>query len=411
VSGPVSQPNRFSILSFTTVFPRPEAPQFGIFVHSRLQEMARLAPLRVIAPVPWIDYGNAGERIPRRIPPRRSQDGLEIRHPRWFYLPGIASLTPFFLAACSWLSVSREHFDVLDSHFGHPDGTAAAILALATRRPFTVTLRGNETEKAKHPVVRFLMRWSLRRAARVITVSERLRQFAIGLGVDPARVVTIPNGINPAVFYPRPRDECRARIGMAAGACHILSAGALIPRKGHHHIIRAVAAMRASGLNVQLWIVGKPGPEGASERHLHQLVQDLNLGNAVHFVGGVPQEALAEYMSAADVFCLASSREGWPNVVHEALACGCPVVASDIGGVPDMLPGRNYGMVVPVTPDFPQQLEAALCEAVQSPWDRSAIAVWGHARTWTKVAAEAVAQLEMAAHESSLGKVSYPCES
>lgn len=400
MSGPVPDPKHFSILSFTTVFPRPDVPQFGIFVQSRLEEMARLAPLRVVAPVPWIDYANAGGRIPRRIPACRSQDGLEIRHPRWFYLPGIASLTPFFLAACSWRSVSRERFDVLDSHFGYPDGAAAAVLALTTRRPFTVTLRGNETEKANHPVVRFLMRWSLRRAARVITVSERLREFAIGLGAEPERVVTIPNGVNPGVFYPRPRDASRAAIGMAAGACHILSAGALIPLKGHHHIIRAVASMRTSGLNVQLWIVGRPGPGGASEHDLHRLVQDLNLGNAVHFAGGVPQDVLAQYMNAADLFCLASSREGWPNVVHEALACGCPVVASGIGGVPDMLPSRNYGIVVPVTPDYPRQLENALREAIQSPWDRGAIALWGRSRTWAKVAAEAVAQLEIAVRAS-----------
>jgi len=405
VAEPISEPKeprkRLSILSFTTVFPRPDAPEFGIFVQSRLLEISRLAPLRVVAPVAWIQYGNAAGRIPRGVPARRSQGGMDVRHPRWFYLPGMESLTPLFLAACSLMSVFRERFDVLDSHFGHPDGTAAAMLALATRRPFTVTLRGNETEKAKQPVVRFLLRWTLHRAARVITVSERLRQFAIGMGADPARVVTIPNGINPGVFYPRDRDNCRARIGMAADAWHILSAGALIPRKGHDHIIKAAAAIRGSGLNVQVWIVGNRGAEGVCQEQLHQLVQELKLADAVHFVGGVPQDRLAEYMTAADVLCLASNREGWPNVVHEALACGCPVVASDIGGVPDMLPSRKYGIAVAVAPpeEFPKQLEAALTQAMQSEWDRDAIAQWGHARTWTSVASEALAQLEIAAHQ------------
>jgi glycosyltransferase involved in cell wall biosynthesis len=275
------------------------------------------------------------------------------------------------------------------------------MLALATRRPFTVTLRGNETEKAKTPVLRFLMRWTLHRAARVMTVSERLRQFAIGLGADPARVVTIPNGVNPGVFYPRDRAECRARAGMAEGAWHILSAGNLIALKGHHHVIESVANMRSSGADVQLWITGRIAGERTYPDQLHQLVARLKLADIVHFVGGVSQDVLATYMAAADVFCLASNREGWPNVVHEALACGCPVVASDVGGVPDMLPSGRYGILVPVAPEeeFPQKLEAALRQAMQSQWDRSAISQWGHARTWTSVASEALAQLEIAAHQ------------
>lgn len=400
-SEPKDAPKRLSILSFTTVFPRPDAPEFGIFVQSRLLEIARLTPLRVVAPVAWIHYGNVAGRIPRGVPARRTQGRMDIRHPRWFYLPGAAWLTPFFLAACSLPCVMRERFDVLDAHFGHPDGAAAAMLALVTSRPFTVTLRGNETEKANLPIVGSLMRWTLRRAARVITVSERLRQFAIGLGVDPARVVTIPNGVDPGVFYPRDREECRAKIGMAAGAWHILTAGNLIALKGHHHIIHSVANIRRSGADVQLWIAGRVAGERAYPDQLHQLVERLKLTGFVHFVGGVPQEMLATYMAAADVFCLASIREGWPNVVHEALACGCPVVASDAGGVPDMLPSRRYGILVPVAPEeeFAQKLEASLRQAMQSPWDRRAIGQWGHARTWTSVALEALVQLEIAAHQ------------
>jgi teichuronic acid biosynthesis glycosyltransferase TuaC len=392
---------RLSILSFTTVFPRPTAPTFGIFVQSRVLKIALHADLEVVAPVAWIEYGNPLHRIPREIPRRRLQDGVVIWHPRWIYLPRTPVLTFFFLALASLMRVRREHFDVIDSHFGYPDGAAAALLALVTRRPFAITLRGNETAQAKAFGVAAVMGWALRRAARVITVSRRLAEFAVRLGVDPARVATIPNGINPDVFYPRDKEELRAKFGMAAGTQHILSVGYLIKRKRHGDIIQATAELRAAGRKVEVWIVGNPGSEDSCAEELYRLAARLNLQDAVHFVPGASQQTVAEYMTAADVLCLASTREGWPNVVHEALACGCPAVASDVGAVPDMLPTRDYGIVVPLDPaaEFAEALREALGAALDRKWDREAIAAYGRSRTWDAVAREALDQLSLAAGE------------
>jgi teichuronic acid biosynthesis glycosyltransferase TuaC len=116
----------------------------------------------------------------------------------------------------------------------------------------------------------------------------------------------------------------------------------------------------------------------------------LGLADHVHFVGGVPPEVLAEYMSAADVFCLASSREGWPNVVHEALGCGTPVVASDVGGVPDLIPSQDYGTIVPIGNQ--EELETALRNALLHEWNRPAIAAWAQSRSWQQVASEVICQ-------------------
>jgi len=388
-------PEPFHVLSFSAVFPRPDDRGLGLFVAARLQAMAEWAEVSVVAPVAWVEYGNQAKRFPGKIVPERQEGRLAVRHPRWLYLPGLPVLTPLLEAVFTLGTVRRREFDVLDVHFGYPEAVAGALLAAWTRKPFTVTLRGNETSHAQNRMVRRLLSWALRRAGRVITVSERLRQFAIGLGVDPGRAVTIPNGINPAVFYPRDRAECRARLGMGDGRRHVLSVGYLIPRKGHEKVIAAVGEMRRKGQDVELWILGNPGREGSSEPECRALVERLGLAEVVHFVGAVPHTALAEYMTAGDVLCLASSREGWPNVVHEALACGCPVVATDVGGVPDMIPGPEFGRVVPIG-DEPA-LRAALSEAVEVQWDRQAIAEWGHRRTWSAVAQEALEQLRAAA--------------
>ncbi len=391
--GPPGRP--LSILSFTTVFPRPGALHSGIFIRSRLQAMAARAQIQVVAPVAWVEYGNPNHLFPERAE-RVSADGrLAVFRPRWFYLPGTPWLTPALLALCSLWSLRRLKFDVIDAHFGHPAGEAACLLSLFTGRPFTVTLRGNETSHAQARLVGWWMRWALRRAGRVIAVSERLRAFAIRMGVEPDRAVTIPNGVDPATFYPRDRTLCRAKLGMREQAKHILSAGCLIERKGHHHAIEALGQMRKAGLDAELWIVGDRGGEGDFEEPLRALTARLNLQAEVHFVPGVPQNDLAEYMTAADVLCLASSREGWPNVVHEALACGTPAVATDVGGVPDMLPDRAYGFVVPAGDAV--SLRNSLELAVRTVWDREAISRWGHARTWSAVGEETVRQLELAA--------------
>ena len=263
--------------------------------------------------------------------------------------------------------------------------------------PFTITLRGSEVIHARVAGRRRWMAWSFRRASRIIAVSESLRQFAISLGGDPDRVRTIPNGIDPAVFYPRPYGETRARLGMPPDRPVILSVGYLIEGKGHHRVIRALAEMHAAGIAAELWIIGGPGRGSRFEENIRQAVHDCGLDKSTHFCGTLKPAAVAEYMSAADVFCLASSREGWPNVVHEALGCGTPVVATNVGGIPDMLPSADYGFIIPA--DSHPELVSALAEALKKTWDRERIAAWGRARSWHQVAIETAAVLTEAAGE------------
>ncbi len=365
------------ILSLSLVFPNAAEPGLGIFVRSRLRHMLPMAEIKVIAPLALLDYtaiwAGTGNAKLRAVPRQRWDQGMEVFHPRWLYSPGAGALTTFYLVASLLPKISRlrraYRFELIDAHFGHPTAVAAALLSWAFHCPFMVTLRGDETQHAGYTLRRIGMRWALRRASRVITVSERLRQFVIGLGVAPERACTIPNGIDARVYFQRDRTEVRAKHGIPQDRLMLLSAGHLIEGKGHHRLIRALAALRRKGIEVELWIVGGPGRGGRYEGKLRELVRELTVEPYIHFVGHVPAEVLAEYMSAADVFCLASSREGWPNVVNEALACGTPVVASDVGAVPDLIPSPEYGSVVPtgdqdalesrVAERFAQDLEPA----------------------------------------------------
>ena len=373
------------ILSLSSVYPNPREPGLGLFVQSRIIEMARLAEIKVIAPVPFVDY-----RCPSEPRPSGSGHGqgasLEVFHPRWLYPPGgtPANVACLFLRLLPLLRSIRRNFpfDLIDAHFGYPEGAAAAWLAAAFGVPFTITLRGSETMFAASPRRRAVLRRAMRRAGHVIAVCDDLRDFALREGVEPSRATTIPNGIDPQVFYPRKAPEPNGRRV-------ILTAGELIEAKGHHLAIHPTKALLEMGHDVELAIAGSVARGGAPyELHLQRLAMQLGLEDRVRFLGWVDRHRLPELLSAADLFCLASFTEGWPNVVNEALACGTPVIASAVGGIRAMLAGDSYGFTVP--PRDLAALTGALDRGLRRSWDRAAISAWGRSRTWAAVAAEVI---------------------
>ena len=378
------------ILSFTCLYPRPGNPGQGTFIRCRLQRLARRAEVKVVAPVALFGQATA-----------QRQDGfVEVLHPRWFYVPGSGFVTAMLLALQALWTVRRLRrrfaFDVIDAHFGYPEGVAAWLMARLLNVPFTITFRGSEVVHAKYPARRWLMRRAVRGAARVIAVSERLRRFAVELGAGEADVRTIPNGIDTGLFHPRDRAGLRRSFGWRPDDRVLLTAGHLIELKGHQHAIAAVRRLHNEGIPVRLLIAGGSPARGvvSFEAQLRRLADQLHVNEHVEFLGHVPPEQLAGMMSAADVFCLPSSREGWPNVVHEAMACGAPVVATDVGAVPEMISDPAYGLVVP--PQDSTAFTEAIRRALATEWDRAAIARWAERRSWDQVAREVDEELRAA---------------
>ena len=388
---------KLRVLSLSCTYPNSAHRELGVFVRARLASLHQLAEVKVIAPIAIFEYGNNASRKTERPPVVVLTDGsMEVIHPLWFYPPMGGVLNALALALQLLVPVQRLRrlysFDIIDAHFAFPDGIAAALLAWYFHCPFTITLRGNETLHASFRWRGVAIRWAIRRAARIIAVSEPLRQFALSCGAKPHRTRVIPNGIDSSIFFRRPAGDVRAKLNLPPTVHLLLSTGYLIERKGHHHVIRALAGLRERGIPVHLVIAGGGGAEGNFAPVLHKLVAELSLQPFVHFTGPVEPDTLAELMSEAHVFCLASDREGWPNVVNEALACGAPVVATDVGGIPAMLPSENVGFVVPM--NDPHALLAALDRAFTAPWDREAISAWGRSRSWNRVASEVLESLE-----------------
>jgi teichuronic acid biosynthesis glycosyltransferase TuaC len=389
------------VLSLSSVYPNTQEPGLGLFVRSRLEGLSGLAELKVVAPTPLLDYSQPnGKWLSRRRSAFHAMETTEVLRPRWIFPPGGTPANVLCLAARLLPVMARLRkkflFELIDAHFGYPEGVAAGLLAEAFRVPFIITLRGNEPSFARHWGSRKAMIWALSRAAAVIAVSADLAHFAVQHGAAAAQVYTIGNGVDTDLFYPRDRQACRARLGIEGHTNLIVCAGELIEAKGHHFAVRAAAELRSRGKNVLLIIAGGVARGGKPfDAQLRLLVGELGIERHVRLAGPMNRHQMADLLSAADVFTLPSFTEGCPNVVNEALACGAPVVASAVGAVPQMVASDRYGLVVP--PRDQPALTTALSRALDTEWDRAAISIHGRARPWSVVASEVMAVLRQAA--------------
>jgi len=391
----VREPRRPALVVFSPLFPSAVDPVRGVFVKERMFRVGRQLPVTVVSPQPWFPL-QALVRVARphfRVPlPRREVlDGFEILRPRFLSIPGLLKrfdAASMALAAGGTVAALARagRADVLDAHWGFPGGAAAVTIGRWLGIPVTVTLRGDEARRCEHPAFRTRITRALRGATRVFAVSTALRDLALSLGVAPERAEVVGNGVDLERFAPVAREDARRRLGLPADAPILVSVGTLCERKGFHRVIEALPALRARHPGLLLVIVGGGGAEGDWSTQLRALVASRGLGDAVRFLGAVPPEALNGPLSAADVFVLASRYEGWANVLLEAMACGLPVVATDVGGNAEVVRSPSLGTVVPF--GDAAALEAALDQALarhrDGAWDTAAIRRYAAENAWPR---------------------------
>ena len=310
--------------------------------------------------------------------------GIETRYVPYSAIPGLTR--PINAALCEFAAlphVRASKPDVLLNYWLYPEGLAAIRMGRRLKVPVVVGSIGSDIRRIQDPITRALTRQALALADGVITVSEDLRRHAIGLGAPPARVQTILNGCDTGVFHPRDRDEARRRLGCEPDAELVLFVGTLLVSKGLAELAEAFKQLAAARPAARLALVG----EGAFASQLSLRLAKAGVSERVRFLGRQPSAVVADWMCAADVFCLPSHSEGCPNVVVEALACGRPVVATRVGGIPELVTDQ-CGILVP--PRAPEALRAALDRALTQRWDPTAIAR-AFQRGWAAVAADTYA--------------------
>ena len=336
------------LLTFTTLFPHNGRPNHGIFVENRLRHLVTSgeATSTVIAPVPWFPSRSPffGEWAKNAGAGRQEDRGqIKVYHPRFPLPPRIGMLSApgsLFIAGARELSRLMKtglEIDVIDGHYIYPDGVAAVALGRLFKKPVVLTARGSDV--TQYPSFRLparMIRWAMRNASALISVSSGLKSGMIDLGAAEQKITVLRNGVDLQQF--RPTDPEAAQKDWGVNQKILISVGHLIERKRHDLTIEALKFLPG-------WTLVLVG-DGSEKLRLQALVSKLGLAERVIFSGQKPHADLSSLYAGADISVLSSSREGWANVLLESMACGTPVVASNIPGNPEVVTSLAAGLIV-----------------------------------------------------------------
>lgn len=395
------------LVVFSALFPSAARPGAGLFIRERMFRVAQHRPLAVVSPQPWFP-GQALIRLWRpgyrpQAPALEIQQGIRVYHPRFLAVPGfMRRLDGWSMALSSVLllrRLKREGARLIDAHFAFPDGEAAVRLGRWLGMPVTVTLRGTEVPHSRNPALRPRLARTLRGAARVFSVSASLRRLALELGTPAEKTEVVGNGVDTAIFQPVDRAVARAHLALPTHAKVLISVGGLVERKGMHRVIDCLPVLLGRHADLHYLIVGGVSPEGDLRADLEAQVGRLGLDDRVHFLGEMPAEALKWPLSAADVFVLATRNEGWANVFLEAMACGLPVVTTDVGGNAEVVCRAELGAIVPF--GNAAALQHALDDALARDWDHAAILEYACANQWERRVSQLLRAFERLLDESA----------
>jgi glycosyltransferase involved in cell wall biosynthesis len=385
---------KIRVLSISSMFPNSRMPIHAQFVKQRLDALSKFVDLTVVSPIPWFpgEQWNARYRNRHFVPSRSDDNFYPAYFPKFFSIPGVLKpLDGLFMAYSvrDWMLKHRhiDDFDLLDCHLGFPDGYAGAILAKIFHKPFVVTLRGHDiNDLHRYPIRIRQVIYALRRCNRFFGVSQALVDGAVKLGAPKEKGCCSTNGVDSRRFFPSDRQETCTRLGLATQFRYILSVSHIVKRKGIDILLGALGILWKRGhRDLHYLVVGAGGEEGDYTRVLRKLAAELGVSNCVHWIGAIANTDLHWYYTIADLSCLASEKEGWPNVILESLASGTPVVAHAAWGVPEIIPTENLGILVKER--TPETFADAIEQGLAKIWDRNIIVKYAKEHSWDNTAA------------------------
>lgn len=383
------------VLVITNLFPNANNPTAAAFNRQKFAALARFCGVDVMATLPWFPAVSRFRRFSPHgsnlgsVPFRETIAGLPVTHPRTLYIPKVGAAIAGPLYATSVLPHVlryRGAVDVVLGSWAYPDGWAAIVLAAVLGVPAVVQVHGSDINViGQMPVPRRMISWLLPRARRVIAVSRALADETEALGVPRDRIDVVYNGVDGRLFHPRDRAAARRELSRQPDEQLIVFVGNLIRSKGAVDLLEAFEVLSRDRPRARLVMVGRGAERDACEAIAERI------GDRVALVGARPHTEVATWIAASDVVSLPSWNEGCPNIVLEALASGRRVVASEVGGIPELVTSAALGELVAAR-DI-GGLTAALGRALDLDYDPEDVAAAGRRGTWVDSAERVYASL------------------
>ncbi|MEK7703134.1 MAG: glycosyltransferase family 4 protein [Nitrospirota bacterium] len=350
------------LIVVSSLFPNREQPTKGIFNKHRVSHLLNHFDVKVISPLPW--------GLQRELPAKDTIDNIAVDYPRYFMIPKIGrSLYGFFYGLSLFPFMKRLFkqfsWDAMLVNWAYPDAFGMMIINRFFRRPLFIYVLGSDINiYTRFFLRRLLIVSALKKATKVFAVADQLRDKMVALGVDKDAIVVVQTGVDTDIFYPMDKTRCREQLGLPIEKKVVLFVGGLVPVKGLPFLMEAARLLIKKNKDLIFLMIG----DGKDRKSLQRTIAQGQMEKAVFLLGGKPHSEIPLWMNTCDLFCLPSLSEGCPNVVMEALACGRPVVGTDVGDVSRLiLKGTGGGYVVP--PKNSQALSEAIDRALGQTWD------------------------------------------
>ncbi|KGJ95956.1 glycosyltransferase [Thalassotalea sp. ND16A] len=379
------------IMVLSSLFPNSAELSAGLFVRERMFRVAQYMPLFVVSPKPWSPL----DSLIRLIKPKyrnypreqETQNNISVHFPTFFAIPLLGRrFDGFFMAKAVKKYLQKNNltqtFSHIDAHFSYPDGYAGAKLKQTLNKTLTITMRGTEAPHSLHHKKRAAMLFAWKSADKVICVSNSLRNLAINLGANANKFLVVGNGVDDEKFHYSIDKDIRSELKITKDAKVFITVGGLVKRKGFDKVLSAMPKVMNKHSNMHYLIVGGETSEGNNKTELENLAGNLGVADNVHFLGKLAPEELKFYLSAADIFVLMSSNEGWANVILEAMACEIPVLASDVGGNAEVVSASEFGNIIGINDD--DGLPTTMCEMLEKDWSREKLRAYAQDNCWQK---------------------------
>lgn len=360
------------------MFPNRVDPLLGVFVYERAKALSKLVDLDIIAPVSYVPFLK-----PKTIHENETFNGLEIRHPAFLAFPRALwhmKWIPYYLSLKKLWESKRPDIDILHVEWIYPDAFAAIKFAQKYNFKTVAIVHGNEAIgyfDEKHHRIKYIE--TFKGLDRIIVVSEDLRHKLINeYDVLDEKLTVIHNGVDLEKFPISSRDDAREKLGLPPERVIGVCVARLSQEKNLDVLIKAVAALNSK--MPEIYIIG----DGPLRSKLETLLIEQNVADRIKLLGAMPHNEIHWWLNAADFFCLPSEREGCPVVIHEALACGLPVISTTVGAIPELINNDEYGLLC--RPSDSQALASMLRQVVETRWNRESITSYGRQFTWDMVA-------------------------